>query len=444
MNKKRLAFYSVLAFAAILSGCGKTAVESPATAESPVTAQEPVNAKPVSAEPLTLKVYQNVATISDEDFQQYIAEPVKRKYPNITLELVKTGTGTMPEDLLAAGDFPDLIYTSATNIGTFKVLKVAADLNEYVKKNNMDLNRFDPAIINTIKQSGNGEQLYGIPYTQNVGVLAYNKDLFEKFGEKAPTDGMSWSQVIELGRTMTRTEGGVRYIGFDPATVSLMGLGLSLPYVDPKTNKATINNESWQKIYQTFKAAYEIPGYVGPDSKFEYGVSGIVKEQNLAMTPVWLNGFLNNVKGKNLSVDWDLVSLPNFEEAIGTGREVDTHLLMMSDMGKHKDQAFQVMEVISSDENQMNLSKNGRISVLNNAEIKSSYAANLPEFKGKNIAAIFKTKPRVVHTPSTDYDTVVRKTIDDSAKELALTGVDINTLLRTTEEKANAAIQAAK
>jgi multiple sugar transport system substrate-binding protein len=350
----------------------------------------------------------------------------------------------MPEDLLAAGDFPDLIFTSDKNISKYKIVGVAADLNPLVKKHKMDLNRFDPAVIDTIKLNGDNNQLYGIPFAQNVGVMIYNKDLFDKFGEKAPTDGMSWSQVIALGKKMTRTEGGVQYVGFDPATISLMGMGVGLPYMDAKASTVSINNDQWQRVYKTIKEAYEIPGYIGPKDKYKYGINGIIRDKMLAMTPVWLNGLLNNVQGKDQGVNWDIVSLPNFEEAVGMGREADVHLLMMSNTSKHQDQAFQVMSVISSDENQLDMSKEGRISVLNSADVQKNYGAVIPELKGKNIAGIFKTKPRKSHTPVTDYDKLIRDVIDDSAKELATTGVDVNTLLRTTEEKANAAVEAAK
>ncbi|MCC2685366.1 MAG: family 1 extracellular solute-binding protein, partial [Paenibacillaceae bacterium] len=264
------------------------------------------------SEPVTLSVFQQGANISDEEFQQYLAGPVTKKYANITLRLVHSGEGSTPEDLLASGTFPDLIYTSDKNINVFTRLGVAANLDDLVKKNKMDLQRFEPKMIETIKSHGDNGQLLAIPFSQNVGVMVYNKDIFEKFGVSYPVDGMDWDQVIALARKVNREADGIQYIGVDPGNIHTMGMGLSLPYIDAKTNKASINNDRWQRVYKTIQEMYQIPGYLGPKNKFKYGGGGFYKNKMVAMLPQWLNSVLGNVADPSVDgMRWDLVSQPN-------------------------------------------------------------------------------------------------------------------------------------
>lgn len=202
----------------------------------------------VTNEPITLTLYQHAA-ISNEEIDKFIVQPVQKKYPNISFNIVRKGTGTNPEELVAAGIVPDLIYTTDANTPLWRELDVPEDLNNLIKSNNFDLNRFDANAIDAVKvYSGGKGAMYALPVAQNIAALLYNKDIFDKFAVPYPKDGMNWDEIIQLARKVTKTENGIRYIGLSPDTVSRLGYGLSLPYVNPATNKATINNDNWKKF----------------------------------------------------------------------------------------------------------------------------------------------------------------------------------------------------
>ncbi|MCZ8516886.1 extracellular solute-binding protein [Paenibacillus filicis] len=398
-----------------------------------------------SSEPVKIRVYQKIAGISDQEFQRYFVEPVKKKYPNVTLEIVRGGDkGNSEEELLASNSFPDIIYGSNPGIPSFITLGLADDLTEMVKKNNLDLNQFVPRAIETIKQNGKNGELNALPFSQNFGTLIYNKDIFDKFGVPYPKDGMSWEETIELSKKLTRNMDGVQYIGLDPYTVDKVGSGLQLPYVDPKTNKSSINNEGWAKVLGMYKQLFDIPGYIdSTNNKYQYGVNGFFKDRNVAMLAPWLDTVVsqaNTIK----DFKWDLAQLPNFKEAVGTGREFDEHVVMLSKVSKQKDWAFKVMQLVTtSEEVQTDMTKQGKMSVLNKPELQKLFAANHESFKDKNIGAIFKSKPGLPHIP-TLYDPIVTSKLNQTLKDLATTSKDVNTVLRETEEAANKAIDTAK
>lgn len=50
--------------------------------------------------------------LSDDEVNQYFREPLKNKYPYITLGNVVKGVDRKRDELIAAGELPDLIYTS--------------------------------------------------------------------------------------------------------------------------------------------------------------------------------------------------------------------------------------------------------------------------------------------------------------------------------------------
>jgi multiple sugar transport system substrate-binding protein len=139
----------------------------------------------------------------------------------------------------------------------------------------------------------------------------------------------------------------------------------------------------------------------------------------------------------------DYVQFPTFKEAPGMGPQPYPTYFYVSSTSKYKDEVFEVLAYLTSDEYQMEASKLGNITVLNNKSIQAALASSLPEFKGKNISAFI---PKQVAPPAyqTKYDSVVRGFMDAAFKDVATGLKDINTALREAEEGANKAIAESK
>ncbi|MEF3303876.1 extracellular solute-binding protein [Paenibacillus sp. GYB003] len=218
-----------------------------------------------------------------------------------------------------------------------------------------------------------------MPYSLNFAGWYYNKSIFDKFGVKYPKDLMTWDETFELARKLTRTDGGEAYIGMELDAPDRIGGQMSLPLIDLKTNKALIDTEGWKKVLTFMKQNYELPGYKF-DSRWDYPYIGFLQKKNVAMMTSWADqmlGPLEDMHKKGDSINWDWVALPNFKEYLGTGREVDVHMMIHSSLGKKKEIAWKVMSHILSDEVQTIVSKSGRLPTIANPDIEKLFGSDL-------------------------------------------------------------------
>lgn len=108
-----------------------------------------------------------------------------------------------------------MINDTIASIIKYEELGLTEDLNPYVKQFNMDLNRIDPIVLDTVRKTSGDGKLLGIPISGNVVMMYYNKDIFDRFAVPYPKDGMTWDEVYDLARQLTRSDGAVKYRGFD-------------------------------------------------------------------------------------------------------------------------------------------------------------------------------------------------------------------------------------
>jgi multiple sugar transport system substrate-binding protein len=93
------------------------------------------NSSTTSKEPIKLKVYGYSSNLTTSEFQKYFVDPVQKKLPHISFELItREADVNTPEQLIAAGNYPDLLFVSNIYIGMFKDLGMTMDISEMVKK----------------------------------------------------------------------------------------------------------------------------------------------------------------------------------------------------------------------------------------------------------------------------------------------------------------------
>ncbi|MDF2722491.1 MAG: family 1 extracellular solute-binding protein [Paenibacillus sp.] len=421
---------SALFITAITVSCSSKDNANPKDAASSTAA-----VKTPSNEPVTISIL-NWNAMTDEEFERYYVKPVAKKHPNITLALVKKNTGT-PEDAIAAhlmaGNFPDLIFVSNKDINSFILAKTIYSLDELVAANKFDTKRFDASAIASLQRKKEEGGLVGIPWAQNIGGLFYSKDVFDKFGTAYPKDLMTWEESLELAKKLTRKENDVQYVGINLSSLSQFAQSLSVSYLD-QNGKALVDTAVWKRILEFYKTAFAVPGAATKATLFG--------NKTVAMQPDWLGSTINNAI-KDPSFPWNVAGLPNFKEYLGTGREIDAHALAISASSKHKEQAFQVIQAVTSDEVQAEMSQYGRVPMLTDAKILSSFGSQVPYLAGKNWTALFKVTPAKLRDNSTSYDSIVLGLINPLADRLRAGETDVNTMLRETQEKADAALAAA-
>lgn len=389
-------------------------------------------------EPVILTLF-SWGKISDDIFQQRYVEPVKQKYPYITLrQIFRTGPGVgEPADYIAQGEQIDLVV--GVNSNPFKELDLLYDITPDVKKANIDLNRFTQESLERTMSDG---KLYGFPLSVSNFVLTYNKDIFDKFGVPYPRDGMTWDEFVPMIQKLTQMDNGVQYRGFHPQNVLAFMANSPFPslYVDPKTNKVNITSESYKEVLELYKRIATIPGNMPPNALQGEAYSGLLK------------GFLNektiavvmadfSKPASDAGLNWDFAQPPSFKNYPNVAGSGEVVAISPTKSSKYKDEAMAVISVLTSDEVRLQAAKSLSISPLKDQKFKDAFGTDAPYLKGKNIQAIFKSKPKkyVESSPVVDSNDVSK--IFYAIMVDYLSGkVDVNTALRTAEEQIQAKV----
>jgi multiple sugar transport system substrate-binding protein len=156
-----------------------------------------------------------------------------------------------------------------------------------------------------------------------------------------------------------------------------------------------------------------------------------------------LLGKLSDAQTQGNPVNWDMVTHPNLKENLGKGRDAAAHAIFISNKSKYKEQAFQVVQMMTELEVQTIFNRQGVLTSLPKTDtVKKEYGQDLPALKGKNTAAVFKMTPTpaVVH----EYYSIISSQLTKAAAAVALKQKDINTALRDAQEEATKLIEAEK
>ncbi|MDF2836029.1 MAG: transporter substrate-binding protein [Paenibacillus sp.] len=443
---KKITYASTsLLLLAMLTACasnGGEVIDMPkgaGSAETDKPAEVQASFKKLGDEPLTLTFYNTSGTFPDVEFNTLIADPIKKKYPNVTIERITPAASTTLEEVLSTHT-PDIIYSSSSSHQ--KVVRTGAfeDLRELIKRHDFDESRLKPILYDYIKEITPGDEIVAIPFNANQHILYYNKDIFDKFGVAYPTDKqLTWDEILELATKLTRTENGVNYVGLAVDNLTGLSKGLGLPYLDRETGNAALDTPEWLRIFELQKKIYEIPGYVSQDGTWNWGRDHFMKDQTIALRVSWLAnmvGPLEELRQQGVEFNWDIAPAPNFEDQLGKTREAQIHSLSVNSQSKHKDEAFQVIAEILSDEGQRILSRNGRVPAIINPELEKEYGLDIPVLQGKAVQNVFVGEPLQEHYIH-PYELEISARLTEAAEDLAVKGLDVNSAIRKATEAIN-------
>jgi multiple sugar transport system substrate-binding protein len=212
---------------------------------------------------------------------------------------------------------------------------------------------------------------------------------------------------------------------------------LSLPYVNASTNKAQITTDGWKKLMQLVKSINDVPGNKGAT------LDHFLKEQSLAIVASYDARFaaLEKLQGTPAQFNWNVTQFPSHADKPNVSLASSGHFLLVSALSKHKDEAFQAIDVLTGDNVQKAITENGRFTSLKNDSIKALYGKNMKSMEGKNIKSVFKSAFAPPFAP-TKYDSFAVARINEAVKKVIGGETDINSALRDAEEAANKDIAA--
>lgn len=375
----------------------------------------------------TVHLVMYVPYYGSADAVAQIFQPLVKNLPkNIKIKFLTNTKGISLKKMIVGGQQVDIIGCS---LGAFswivKANNAQYDISSLVKKDKVDLSRFDPASIQAIKQLGG---LYGLPYVSGGLVLYYNKSIFDKFGEPYPKPGMTWDQVNTIAKKLTRTDNGKQYLGLSVDMLHYRMMNqYSEPMVDPKTDKPTFNQDIWKKIIQkTLLEPTNNTDYQKWIMKHGLPNNGtFLKTRNLAM-------FVMNHGLTSKDLNYAEAPLPVFADKPGIGTQPYPNYLFLSTTSKYKDAAMEVLKIMTSNKVQMAMSKAGNVTPLVSDKIRNALNADHPEVQMHNVAKAMFTNKFAMPAPVTKYDHLMPGL---DWKSLALRKVDVNTLLRTEQQK---------
>ncbi|OPA77836.1 hypothetical protein BVG16_15565 [Paenibacillus selenitireducens] len=318
-------------------------------------------------ENLTLKI---MLPWGEDMLKERVTDTVYKKYPNIKLELLQQlVNSTALQELNAKGIFPDIMLAH-DGLDVLQEMDMAYPLDDMIERFRYDLTRFRAGTVEAVRaRDPEGKnQLLGLPAEDMVFGLFYNKEIFDKFGVKYPTDGMTWDEVINLAKKLTTEVDGVKYRGINFLNMEQAFAQLSATGTDPATGETQFSkNPAFAKFFDLLKRMQSIPG------NYEKDVEDYFQNRNVAMQVehIYRTPSFTTIEGLN----FDMVSFPSWPDKPGVGPSNFAYPWVINKHSEHKEQAFKVIECILSDENQLTLTRIGVPSPLADTKIHEQFGA---------------------------------------------------------------------
>jgi multiple sugar transport system substrate-binding protein len=341
--------------------------------------------------------------------------------------------------MIASGERIDILFNSIGQTAmTLLEYKLEYDITELIKTHKYDLSRLEPTSVEIQRQIADGG-IYGLPVTTSTLALYYNKDLFDRFAVPYPKESMSWDELMELTKKLSRTDRDQSYMGLGLSSGHFMLLTpYSAPFVDPKTNRALFTSEAFSKSFKAMTSVFHIKGNELSKETMVYTnlLAEWEKQKRVAMF-IGLSGLHSRFSDAGLN--WDYAPFPYFSDMKGVGPQNYPNYFYITNVAKEKDEAFDVIAYLTSNEMQTYLSTKGLMPTVTDPAILDEFGKDAAFLKGKNGKAIIPTKfaePAI----KTKFQQVATGPVTNAFNQVVGGTKDINSALREAEEQANKAI----
>ncbi|MCI5607395.1 MAG: sugar ABC transporter substrate-binding protein [Treponema sp.] len=221
---------------------------------------------------------------------------------------------------LAANQLPDVFYLGPESVRMYADNGKVLDLAPYVQNvEGCDFNDLYPKAVDSYRYDGKvlgqGDKIYALPKDFGPFALAYNKDLFKKYGIPLPNPNKpyTWKEFIEVCSKLTKDTNG-------DGLADTFGTGLNIhwafiqfvwgngaDFLDETKTKVTITDPKFTEALQ-FWADMTLGGTVD-GMKFNPVTPSATQAQSLDTYQRWLKGEL----GFFPAGTWDLAAFNNPE-----------------------------------------------------------------------------------------------------------------------------------
>ncbi|MBP1997053.1 ABC transporter substrate-binding protein [Paenibacillus eucommiae] len=442
---------SILTVSLLTACSGNAGVEPVNTETTKVKESLKPQESPKPQEPVEITIMHHNGAWSEEQTAKAFAEPIMKKYPHIKVKAIGFKGKSLDEELaemVVTGNLPDLIMTTA-GLGydtTIRKYKGEYDLSPLIQQYNYDLDQLDPAALQVVQNLSGNKELYSLPIYMSPNTLYYNKAIFEKFGVAFPKEGMTWDDVYDLTKKLTRNENGVQYRGFMLSGFHLMRLNqVSQKMFDSTEEKVAFDTPEYKNYLKDIFRIYDLPGYDMDQVLQAANLDLFLKDQTVAMLEP--GGVLIDEEAlAGLGDQWDFTSFPSLKDKAGAGYQPYPFIISMFNSSKHKEEAFQAMAYLTSAEFQTEATKQGKLlPVLKDKSMVALFGQDSAFYKGKNVGALLpKQFTPVPDEPSSEYTSIAQSELMNIYASAVHGRVELNTAFREATESANKKIQEMK
>ncbi|WP_176705945.1 ABC transporter substrate-binding protein [Paenibacillus hemerocallicola] len=423
---------AVSVIAALMAGCtsgrGKPADNTSEPVETPVAKKEPVE----------ISFYSTGGDFNETGFNELFGEKIKQKFPHVTPKFIPLSDATKISNLVATGQIPDVMYLSIGSSTALVEFQLEYDISDLIKQYKYDLGPLEPAVVDNLRALGKGK-IYGLPVYNNSMSLYYNKDLFDKFGVAYPKDGMTWDDLTELTKVMSRSDGGLQYRGLTMWFTAARTLGqYSANYLDPVTHKSNFASDNFRKQLEQLTQFAAIPGnQLTADNASASRQAAMFTTDRLSS--MFMHFSVYGISTLKDTLNWDVATYPVMKEQPDIGPQAYPTYFYLTKNSKVKEQAFEVMAYLTSAEFQKSIARQGLLPILKDRDVAmKEFGQDIAYLRSKNLQALVPKKfaPPSIVTPEQLLTTTAGNRPLQTAYTDVVTGKsDINTALRAADEQ---------
>lgn len=421
----------------------------PPTSNEVPKVDKPVDPPTAPKDPVELLVYGTTTVWNPEEFRKHFLDPIEKKYPYIKMNYIAVNERKLNE-MIAVGDKPDIIFVSSGALHQYVISHgFEYDISPLIKQYNYDLTQLDSTVVELINKTSNGG-MYSLPLYLAPNTLYYNKNIFDKFGESYPNKAMTWDEVYDLSRKLTRFDNDIQYRGFLLSHNHLvMSNQVSQSLLDSSLEKVAFDTDVFKNYLQNLIRIYTQPGYDMSNVPLANGKQNdmFIKEQTVAMIESGA-ALYAEARIEPLGIEnWDFTYFPTLNASTNEGYQPYLFQSMaITSSSEHKEAAFEAISYLSSKEFQVGKTKEGiLLPVLSDKSLMKTFGESAPMYQGKFVEAIFpKSFAKVQDGIYSEYFSIATKHARLALEQTFLGQKDINTAFREASEAANQEIQTTK
>ncbi len=235
-----------------------------------------------------------------------------KAHPEVSVTYNTSGTGDVDEQpvltRIAAGTPPDIVTAADLLLASWALTKAIVPLDSYMQRDKFDTSHYWPASRTVIQYAG---KTWGIPWTNDVRGLLYNKTLFRNAGLDPEKPPATLSEANDLADRLTKSTGDTySQVGFIPwfgQGVWLWGWGWVYggDFWDPNSQKVTANDPKNVAALTYFQQEVQRLGLDKVTTFNKAQSQGKLSGPLAGHMGMWIDGNWNSASNKKNAPDFD-------------------------------------------------------------------------------------------------------------------------------------------